>query len=233
MSYFLEYNWENFKALVDSKKLLIQYSEVLNKYYLFAADNNIIYVCNLDRPSPEAVVFETNYKVDSNKRVIDHNLVYGSFNDGTILPIKVKPDGSLISAIYGSADNGTTIVPIKTNVDGSLVSTIVYSIDNVYNAETYTTTDTFSSVRVFDVKAYKTKEIIIKNIGNNSARINVLASVDLTNFDIYLANNVLLDAGNMLEINEERAFTNIKIEAKSNVAGNPTTLQTKGYALGA
>jgi len=72
--------WNNFKSIVTSKSLLIQYDESKwdDSYYLFAFDGrNLCYDCRVFKDAGADVIdFETNYKDDANKplefRTVDY-----------------------------------------------------------------------------------------------------------------------------------------------------------------
>lgn len=107
----------------------------------------------------------------------------------------------------------------------------------IHTEESYITTDTDANARVtngdFNLQHHKTKTAVVRNTGANTARVNVLGSVDGgTNFDIVIANNTAVSAGDVLIVDEERAMTHMRIEARSAVAGNSTTIVTRGYSLG-
>lgn len=101
-------------------------------------------------------------------------------------------------------------------------------------AETYVTTDNYVIVREVSFynqrgKLYKTSDILIRNIGANSARVNILASLDGENFYITLVSGQLLNAGNKLEFKMmDEPYLRLRIEAKSNNVGRSTTIETLG-----
>lgn len=105
-----------------------------------------------------------------------------------------------------------------------------------YLTETTLTADAFIDMRPvngdFNTDLKRNKEFVIKNVGVNNARVNVLGSVDGTNFDISIVNNSLLASGNTLEIAEnERVFIKIRVEARANTAGQQTSILSRGYAI--
>lgn len=112
------------------------------------------------------------------------------------------------------------------------------SADKTFITEAYVTVDAYANARSINgnlaVARYKTKEIIVKNTGGvNAARVTITGSVDNgVNFDVTISNNTLVAVGNTLEVSENRAFTHIKIEARSNTAGNATTVESRAYVLG-
>jgi hypothetical protein len=106
----------------------------------------------------------------------------------------------------------------------------------LFPSETYNTTNTDAQARPvngnLDVQHKAAKTIVIINTGAQSARINVKASVDGVNFDIFLSTNTLLAAGNTLVVNDANAHTHVQILARSNTAGNATAVVTRAYARG-
>lgn len=147
--------------------------------------------------------------------------------------------------VFGN--DGTTNRAIKTTTAGEVLTDPidrvtrevgrVLSSHKLFATEVYNTINTYASARPvdgdLDVQHYHTKQWVIKNTGANAARITVIASVDAgTNFDVTITNNLKLDPGNVIVTSEERAFTTIRIQARSDAAGQPTTIETRGYALG-
>lgn len=107
--------------------------------------------------------------------------------------------------------------------------------DIVYATESYATTDADLSARPtngdFATRRLKTKQILVNNTGANDARITIAISVDNgATFPFIILNNFRLNSGNILEVAEQRAFTHMRILARSNSAGNSTTISTSGYA---
>jgi hypothetical protein len=68
--------WQEFKSIVDSKQLLIQYEESESYYYLFAVDNPIVYTYRLEKGTNDAIDFEQNYKPYANKRISGETVTY-------------------------------------------------------------------------------------------------------------------------------------------------------------
>lgn len=69
---FIEKEWSDFKALVSTKVLKMQYEERTSKYYLWASENGDTYECLIriaDPASTDQADFEDNYKDDCNKAV--------------------------------------------------------------------------------------------------------------------------------------------------------------------
>lgn len=61
-------SWNNFKSIVDSKSLKVQYEESTNWYHLYALDGNYIYSYPLHKDSgADQTDFETNYKSGANQ----------------------------------------------------------------------------------------------------------------------------------------------------------------------
>lgn len=111
----------------------------------------------------------------------------------------------------------------------------VLASDAVFATESKVTTDVLANMRTADmnVRRYVSKHVVVKNVGATNARVNLLASVDDgANFDIILAGNVVLAPGAVLGVDETRAATHIRVEARSNAAGSPTTIETRAYAMG-
>ena len=62
--------WTELKALQSSKTLHLQYEEMDDtppRYFIFAEDGQIIYVCKLLKGTEDATDFETNYKANCNE----------------------------------------------------------------------------------------------------------------------------------------------------------------------
>jgi hypothetical protein len=113
----------------------------------------------------------------------------------------------------------------------------VLSSDVLFVSEAYATTDVSLNARPTNgdmvVRRYKTKALVISNTGSFAARVTISASVDnAATFDFFIVSNVLVTPGNTMEVTDSDAFTHIRILAKSNAAGNSTTITSKGYALG-
>ncbi|GEM_PF-3740596 len=68
--------WQEFKNILDSKKLLIQYEDTESFYYLYAVDDSIVYTYRLKKNTEEAIDFEQNYKSSANKCISNESLSY-------------------------------------------------------------------------------------------------------------------------------------------------------------
>ncbi len=114
------------------------------------------------------------------------------------------------------------------NVNGS---------DQLYVTEAFATADAIANARPsdgnLDTRHYKSKTVAITNTGANDARITIMGSVDGgSNFDITILSDGLLTAGNTVIADEARAMTDISIEARSDMAGMSTTVNSRAYAQG-
>lgn len=108
--------------------------------------------------------------------------------------------------------------------------------EQTFPEEQYQTTDSFASIRpvngAFDLSKLIDYTIYVHNIGNNDAIVNILASVDGTNFDIILANSVTLNSKQYLVISFSTPYKKLQILAKSKYENRSTTLISKGYGFG-
>jgi len=66
-------SWSDFKDFVDDRSLSIQYEQTTDTYDLSAYDGPHGFKCDLTRPSTDATDFETNYKADGNKPLIERD----------------------------------------------------------------------------------------------------------------------------------------------------------------
>jgi len=111
----------------------------------------------------------------------------------------------------------------------------VLASEKLYVTESYSPTAVFANARPINgnlnTKNYPRKQIAIVNTGANNARVSVYGSVDDgVNFDVMIQNNVAVNSGNTMLIEETRALTHIRIEAR--IPGGATTVETRAYALG-
>lgn len=68
--------WTDFKAVVDSRHLHLQYEELLAeppRYMMWAHDGNDEYQCRVNKGTEDATDFENNYKAEANKPIIERN----------------------------------------------------------------------------------------------------------------------------------------------------------------
>ena len=136
--------------------------------------------------------------------------------------------------------DGSANVPLSVDNTGKLqviVDTMpvvnVLSNDNIFATAAYITTDGYVEARDISVRGYVSKTIVIKNVGVNDVQVNVLGSVDETDYDLFISNGTTIVAGSTLVLQENKALTNIKIQAKSVSAGNSSTIHTRAYVMGA
>lgn len=122
------------------------------------------------------------------------------------------------------------------SVDDTFDTNAFQVSDSIFVTEYYTTNGNLANVRPvngdFQTRRLARKELIIKNSGTNSATITVWGSIDNgINYDIFILNSIVLTPDCILEVSEDRAFTNIRIYAKSTSLGMHTILQTRGYGI--
>lgn len=77
----MEISWAEFKKFVDARSLSIQYVEVNENYWLKAFDNRFEVECLLpiDETNADTIVFNTSYKANGNKRVVQEIASIPSF----------------------------------------------------------------------------------------------------------------------------------------------------------
>jgi hypothetical protein len=136
-------------------------------------------------------------------------------------------------ALSDQSDFETNYKPSANRKDRTLVA----GHDVEYVVETYTTTNSFLSVRPtngdFNTRRMKSKSIFIENTGSNSVDIRIRANFSDTsgNFTMVLLNQTIA-AGDNLLYSEDRAFQQIRVLAKSTTSGQSSTVKTRGYAIG-
>lgn len=119
----------------------------------------------------------------------------------------------------------------------NVASTQVTGVERFFVSEAYVTIDANANARPvegdLDVGTFRSKSIVITNTGGNDARVTIMGSIDGgANYDVTISASTLVAAGNTLAIDESRAMSHVQIEARSDLAGNPTTVNTRGYTIG-
>jgi len=91
--------------------------------------------------------------------------------------------------------------------------------------------DTYADVgTAFNVQGFNKKSFTLKNTGATACDIRGFASMDGgVTYDIPLLPPANLNAGGLVWIDDERAFTHFKFQVQRNVAGD-TSVQIKGFA---
>jgi hypothetical protein len=145
--------------------------------------------------------------------------------------------GSIVDEVGGYSAEVTSARELR--VTSETVGGTPAVAEKLYVTEAYVTTNVSLNARPvngdFDVRKFKTKTFRIKNIGSpNKADVSVYASIDSgANFDFLVVSVPNLAVESSIEINEERGFTHMRVMAKSSVNNQSTTIESKGYALGA
>ena len=123
----------------------------------------------------------------------------------------------------------------KLNVNIASAGTVtVTSNDALFSGGPTATTDILSDILLMDVRHFLNKTAVVKNTGANAAGITITASVDGgVTHAIPLASNLEVPAGTTYVYTHNSAITNLKIQMKSYVAGNHTTVGVTAYAMGA
>lgn len=122
----LDIDYTQFLSLVDSKSLLLQFSDGGDRYSLFAVEGNVSWNCTVLKNSKEATDFETNRKSNSNKP-----LEYRS-SDGLVkvAPSKFSDSASFMTDGVASGmtavGNATTYVKRHFTVPFKLAGVDVY-----------------------------------------------------------------------------------------------------------
>jgi len=78
--------WTELKDLISSKKLRLQYEEMNDtpaRYFLFAIESNITYNCKILKNTSDATDFETNYKSNCNKPIVNKD----SYGNSEFMPV--------------------------------------------------------------------------------------------------------------------------------------------------
>lgn len=148
---------------------------------------------------------------------------------------RVITSADIVDQITGASAEVTTARELR--VTSETIGGSPAIADRIFATETYITTNTEASARPvsgdFDMRKFKTKTIRVKNIGTKKADVNIYASIDGgVLFDFLVVSVPGLNTDGSVEVNEERGFTHMRVAAKSSVAGQPTSLTSKGYALG-
>jgi hypothetical protein len=120
----LEKNWSDFKNLINSRYLSIQYEELSTKYNLYTADGIFIYHCVIikdDTPNADQTDFENNYKAAANDAVEPH-----SEDRKTIVRSESRPLGhtTVFTCIGDDTDigNGTPLQWDFSNSDDEVTA---------------------------------------------------------------------------------------------------------------
>lgn len=126
MSKQVDLSWNNFKTIVSSKVLSVQYDDLGDTYDVFAVEEEILWQASLYKGSSESTDFETNYKPTANQRIITNvNMFDGSNHPltSTTLGAKQALDVNLISTMtYTSARFRPRFYTSKTVTSISKVS---------------------------------------------------------------------------------------------------------------
>lgn len=128
----MEINWSQFKSLVQTRSLLMQWLTVGDNYHLKCFDNSMEINCiiPLDRNvSSDTVDFEDNFKVSANKKLAQNDL------DGAII---IRPKAakagwtySLLPVEFLTSKLNSVISKKHDNTDRSGVTYKIYDGDNV------------------------------------------------------------------------------------------------------
>lgn len=136
---------------------------------------------------------------------------------------------------YGS--NGIISNDASGNVNVNVLSAPtlqIYGKDNIYPETSLLTSNGYSQVASYNVRNYVNKSIFIKNTGTESAMISIFGSLDGgVSYDVPLTTDVQVLPGNSMLFDDSRAFSNLRVMAKSEVTGLSTTITSKAYVMGA
>lgn len=84
----IELIWSNFKSIVNSKGLYIQYYEYNDTYWLYLADGPLVFTCNLYKSAEDTTDltdFETNYKTTKTNKDVIPPITSNSFTAKTLI----------------------------------------------------------------------------------------------------------------------------------------------------
>lgn len=110
--------WSEYKSVIASKSLLIQYSETAYTYEIYASESAFLWAISLLKGSSDATDFENNYKASANAPLLDFpNYTYINSSGTTTIKSGL---GKLHQIIFGKT--GTLVTTSFTIYDNIAAS---------------------------------------------------------------------------------------------------------------
>lgn len=198
----VDLDYSQFKSMITSKGLLLQYKETESQYELFAVELNISWESTLLKGSDDATDFETNYKATSNLpleyRSVDGLPKYASAMFVDNLSYWVDGAGGSLTIASGQTGYSKTHFAFGFNLNGVDVHWEGANLGDYINFEVgvYNSNDTSSESNFIQLFQFA-NQFRILGIGTKTFTVDTVKTIPSTynGLDIYIRTTYVNSGG--------------------------------------